>query len=84
MAEPTEPSEITRRAYAAYFVGRAQPADKRPQPNVLVEPNVVVDHDGLRYAVIRDTGGAALAVFRVRNDGMLRRMKRPPAAVVAA
>jgi hypothetical protein len=41
-----------------------------------------IEHDGKRYVVVTDERGTALATFRVRPvDGVLRRMKRPPAEV---
>ena len=65
---------LTGRAYAAYFRGNGnpqQPADTR---------SGVERHKGLSYVVLRNVKGI-LAVYRVRNDGMLRRMKRWPSAI---
>ncbi|WP_349268957.1 hypothetical protein MPNTM1_04179 [Mycolicibacterium parafortuitum] len=62
--------ELTRRAFAAYFRsgGTQQPT----------KSSGVVDRDGKRYVVLNSARGV-LAVYRVRNDGMLRRMRRWPA-----
>lgn len=62
--------ELTRRAFAAYFRtgGTDQPTKGSGE----------IEHDGKRYVVLRNRSGL-LAVYRVRNDGMLRRMRRWPA-----
>ena len=62
--------DLTRRALAAYFRsgGTAQPG--RSQSGVRRYRRLV-------YVILR-TGRDVLAVYRVRNDGMLRRMKRWP------
>jgi hypothetical protein len=39
------------------------------------------DMKGRRYVVLRDGGIDICAVYRVRNDGRLRRLKRWPAEV---
>jgi hypothetical protein len=44
-------------------------------PECLIEA-----HEGHKYVVLRNVRGA-LAVYRVRNDGMLKRMKRWPVAI---
>lgn len=62
--------DIMRRAMAAYFKSGAidQPASSISQVESIGE---------LHYAVLRN-GGGTLAVYRVRNDGMLKRLKRWP------
>lgn len=62
--------ELTRRALAAYFRtgGTGQPG----------RASGVVERDGKLYVVLGSSRGV-LAVYRVRNDGMLRRMRRWPA-----
>jgi hypothetical protein len=66
----SEGEELTRRALAAYFRsgGTGQPA----------RGSGVVERDGKLYVVL-DSSRGILAVYRVRNDGMLRRMRRWPA-----
>jgi hypothetical protein len=44
-----------------------------------VESSGVRQHDGHKYGVLRNARD--LAVYRVRNDGMLKRMKRWPVAI---
>jgi hypothetical protein len=65
--------QITLRALAAY--SRAGHAD---QPSV--NDSDVETVDGLDYCVLRNEHGV-LAVYRVRNDGMLKGLKRWPAAI---
>jgi hypothetical protein len=36
---------------------------------------------GKQYVVLRDAGGGTMAVYRVRNDGMLKRLKRWPSVI---
>lgn len=64
--------DLTHRALAAYF---------RSPPEGLMQPAMALSgetkHGGLRYVVLRNTRGV-LAVYRVRNDGMLKRLKRWP------
>jgi hypothetical protein len=60
---------LTRRAFAAYFRsgGTDQPANT----------SGVVNCDGVWYVVLHNVRGT-LAVYRVKNDGGLRRMKKWP------
>jgi hypothetical protein len=62
--------DVMRRALAAYFRGGAT-----TQPNS-GESGVQLIGDR-RYVVLRNSDGL-LAIYRVRNDGMLKRMKRWP------
>lgn len=63
---------LVRRAFAAWFRGGGsdQPANDSRE----------VEHAGHRYVVLRNVNGI-MAVYRVRNDGMLRRMRRWPKEV---
>jgi hypothetical protein len=63
--------DLTRRAYTAYFRsgGTDQPGGSESGPTEL---------DGKQYVVLRNSNGV-LAVYRVRNDGMLKRLRRWPA-----
>ena len=62
-------SGLYRRAMAAYWRtgGTEQPS----------RASGVQEHNGHRYVVLR-AGGTVLAVYRIRNDGMLKRMRRWP------
>lgn len=63
---------LTRRAYAAWF--RAGGTD---QPGSASGVEVA---DGKDFVVLRNAGGV-LAVFRVQNDGLLKRLKRWPSGL---
>jgi hypothetical protein len=64
--------DLTRRAFAAYFRegGFDQPAGD----------SGVVEHEGKEYVELHNTNGT-LAVYRVRNDGKLKRLRRWPEAL---
>jgi hypothetical protein len=65
-------TDIERRALIAYFRTDGGWLTRRD-----AEPTVL-EHAGKRYAVLRNAGGV-LAVYRVRNEGTLKRLKRWPA-----
>ena len=68
----TTADDLTRRAFAAYFRsgGNIQPAND----------SGLATHNGMQYVVLRNVSGV-FAVYRVRNDGMLKGLKRWPAAL---
>lgn len=67
--------EMTVRAISAYYrFGRGS-----PPPGEGSGPRSV---KGKRYIVLRNAQGL-LAVYRVRNDGMLKRLKRWPESIGA-
>ena len=65
--------DLLRRAYAAWF------RDAKRGGYVFQQPSdgrsTVEDLDGRRYVVLAN-GYETLAVYRVRNDGMLKGLKR--------
>ena len=64
--------DLLKRAYSAYF----RFADGQPdQPAQSLSD--VRSHQKRKYVVLANSR-RTLAVYRVRNDGMLRRMKRWP------
>jgi hypothetical protein len=64
------------RAYAAYFrFAKGHPVDQLSAALSGMEK-----HKGLLYVVLRD-GSRTLAVYRIKNDGHLHRLKRWPAAL---
>lgn len=70
--------EILRRAFAAYFRRAAADGGQLMQP---AEGSSSVETIGdLTYAVLRNND-QTLAVYRVRNDGQLKGLKRWPAAL---
>jgi hypothetical protein len=66
-------ADIERRAMVAYFRTDGGWTVRDAEPEVL-------EHAGKRYVVVRnaDKVDNVLAVYRVRNDGMLKRLKRWP------
>jgi hypothetical protein len=72
--------ELCRRAIAAYFRTAVGGSD-----GVFIDTpgwgTDVTEHDGKRYVVTQDSRGTTVAVYRVQNDGALRRMKRWPREV---
>ncbi len=67
---------LMNRAMAAYF--RGQETGSLQQPNQGLSE--VETYDGKIYVVLRNVR-EVLAVYRRRNDGILRRMKRPPKSI---
>jgi hypothetical protein len=65
--------DLQRRALAAWFRGGGtdQPA----------EPDHLQDEEGHAYIVLHNANGI-LAVYRVKNDGALRSLRRYPKALV--
>lgn len=64
--------ELLRRAFSAYF--RATQDGLHVQPSDVSGVQTVADKS---YVVLRNVNGI-LSVYRVRNDGMLKRLKRWP------
>jgi len=72
--EPVSHDELVRRAYAAIYRSRAE------LPGVMT--GRVAKANGRQYVVISGApGDRVLAVYRVRNDGMLKGLKRWPKAL---
>ncbi len=63
---------LVNRAIAAYF----RSADA-PSPDQPANYSDVQEAGGKRYVVLRNVNGV-LAVYRVRNDGVLKGLKRWP------
>ena len=68
-------SDIMRRAMRAYFNSTGEGAI---QPS---STSGVEEHQGRHYAVLNNQGGI-LAVYRLRPEGSLRRLRRWPATLV--
>jgi hypothetical protein len=75
MPRRTERDE-EQRAYAAYF----RYAKGRPVDQLAGALSGLEKYKGLMYVVLRD-GSRTLAVYRIKNDGHLHRLKRWPAAL---
>jgi len=69
--------DLTRRALGAYFRTHTGIPD---QPDGAASG--VVEHGGHTYVVLLSVRGT-LAVYRLLNDGRLKRMRRWPSAVAA-
>jgi len=66
---------LKARAYAAYFKTEGREA---AQPSEVDSGEI--EHGGKQYVALRNRNGI-LAIYRVRNDGMLKRLRRWPAAL---
>jgi hypothetical protein len=76
MIQPVHHDLFTRRALGAYTHACGAHANA-----LLAMSSADTDMKGRRYVVLRDGGIDICAVYRVRNDGRLRRLKRWPAEV---
>jgi hypothetical protein len=63
--------ELASRALVAWYRSRKTPGRATPAAKV-------TDHDGLRYVVLSAPRGGTLTVYRVRNDGRLKELRRWP------
>ena len=70
--------EMLSRAYAAYFRAAVREGYDQPEPSSSSSGEVAVG--GKSYVVLRNVD-RVLAVYRVRNDGLLKRLRRWPAEV---
>lgn len=68
---------LVRRAMSAYWRGKNM-GDARYFPSV--NHSRCESWYGRQYVVLSD-GRSVAAVYRVRSDGILRRMKRPPRVI---
>jgi hypothetical protein len=70
--------DLFARAAAAYY--RAPRADADGQP--AARHSYLAEHEGRQYVVLASTD-AFLAVYRIRQSGMLKRMRRWPKDIEA-
>jgi hypothetical protein len=74
--QPVRNADLERRAFAAYFRTAARDGGIVDQPS---SPEVWRDDTGRQYVVLPGgRGPGPCADYRVRNDGMLKRLKRWP------
>jgi len=66
---------LINRAIAAYYRNATRTGAIPDQSSY--EANSLVEHEGKQYVVLANSY-RTLAVYRVRNDGMLKRLRRPP------
>lgn len=76
MIASTPDDLYTRRALGAYRHSCSAPANA-----LLAMSGADTDRKGRRYVVLRDGSIDICAVYRVRNDGRLKRLKRWPVEV---
>lgn len=72
--------ELTSRAMRAYF---ATARTKGHRPDEPANDSGVEEHGDKLYVVLRNVNGT-LAVYRVRNDGVLKALKRWPKEIEPA
>ena len=72
--------ELKARALRAYFT-KVRREGLRPQEPALASSGVE-KHAGMHYVILRNMRGV-LAVYRVRNDGVLKSLKRWPSWIIA-
>jgi len=68
--------ELMARALRAYWTAARKAGEDADQPSST--RSCVEEALGRKYAFLRN-GNRVLAVYRVRNDGMLKRLRRWPA-----
>ena len=71
-----DPADMKRRALAAWYRGGEQ-----DQPND--RDSGLEEQNGLHYIVLRNNLRIVLAVYRIRSDGSLKRMRRPPKSIAS-
>jgi hypothetical protein len=69
--------ELVRRAMSAYYRSGYREGLSDQQVTIPANTSDVREHDGKRYVVLENVNGV-LAVYRVRNDGILKGLKRWP------
>jgi hypothetical protein len=76
MTTPTD-NELVRRAMAAYYRSGHREGLADEQITIPANTSDVHERSGKRYVVLENVNGI-LAVYRVRNDGVLKGLKRWP------
>lgn len=75
LAQATDNDPLISRAFAAYF--RSAAREGIPSPDMPANDSHLCELGGKRYVVLHNVNGV-LAVYRVRNDGVLKGLKRWP------
>jgi hypothetical protein len=83
MTQDPEDEQLVRRALAAWY---RSDCDGEYDPVVLAPPisGVPAEHAGKRYVLIVNGPGVPVAVYRVRNDGVLKSLRQWPKALDAS
>jgi hypothetical protein len=74
----TRDEELLTRAMHAFFVAARKNGLMFDQPS---NSSGVQEFAGKRYVILQNANGV-LAIYRVRNDGMLKRLRRWPDSLV--
>jgi hypothetical protein len=74
MRRPAPTGDPYQRALAAFYRSRSREGSPL-QPHLGMSG--VVEHNGRKYVVLINTSHT-LAIYRVKNDGLLRELKRWP------
>ncbi len=79
-AEAMSDDALVRRAVAAYYQPGSRRGHTAEQAIAPVSTSYTAEHLDKRYVVLEDFDGV-LAVYRVRNDGILKALRRWPAEI---
>lgn len=71
---------LVRRAFAAYYRAGTREGYEPQQLDIPAHTSHVAEHNGKHYVILENINGV-LAVYRVRNDGILKQLRRWPAAI---
>lgn len=80
IASATSNDPLINRAFAAYYRNLHREGFTDQQINIPANDSHRCEHDGKEYVVLHNIRGV-LAVYRVRNDGILKGLKRWPKAI---
>jgi hypothetical protein len=69
--------DLVRRAMAAYYRSGRREGFTDEQITIPANTSYLAEVDGKQYVVLENVNGT-LAVYRVRNDGVLKGLKRWP------
>ena len=75
LAQATDNEPLIHRAMAAYW--RSGIKENGTEPPIPANDSHLCELDGKQYVVLHNVNGV-LAVYRVRNDGVLKGLKRWP------
>jgi len=77
----TRPEIVARAGALEPLIVRALAAHYQTRDPAPVAGSVLAELDGKRYVILHDDAGGLVRVYRVRNDGVLSAMRRPPHAL---
>lgn len=77
----SRPEILARAGALEPLIVRALAAHYQTRDPAPVTGSVLAELDGRRYVILRDAGGSAVKVYRVRQDLVLKRLVRWPGAL---